>query len=179
MSERTSARLPTTPSPSAARTGGHDGPLLLHEKRSIDIAASVDRVWAVAGSFADLTWVPAVKASTATNGNVPGSNRILDFGGPQLTETLVAYDGAVHSYTYKVDDTAANLKVVPVRGLIAQISIAPTVEGGSVAIWEGSFSRVDQSSDPASGLDDATAQKQIAGTFAAGLAGLKAKAETK
>ena len=164
----------------AAPTSAHEGPpLLQHERRSIDIAASVARVWAVAGSFADVTWVPAVKASTATNGNVPGSNRTLDFGGPVLTETLVAYDGAVHTYTYKIDDTAANLRVVPVRGLIAQISVSPMADGGSVATWEGTFSRVDQSSNPASGLDDATAKQLVSGTFAAGLAGLKAKAEAR
>ena len=152
-------------------------PPLLHEKRSINIAASVERVWAMAGSFADLTWVPAVKASSATNGNAPGSNRTLDFGEAVLTETLVTYDGLAHTYTYRIDDTAANLRVVPVRGLVAQISVVPAADGGSVATWESSFSRADQGSNPASGLDDATAQKQIAGTFTAGLAGLKAKAE--
>jgi mxaD protein len=182
MTERKSAHLSGVPeaAPLAAfSTNAPATPPLLHEKKSINIAASVERVWTVAGSFADLTWVPAVKASTATNGNTPGSNRTLDFGEAALTETLVAYDAPAHSYTYKIDETAANLRVVPVRGLVAQISVVPAADGGSVATWEGSFSRVDQGSKPASGLDDATAQKQIAGTFTASLAGLKAKAEAR
>jgi hypothetical protein len=74
--------------------------------------------------------------SAATNGKIPGSNRTLDFGGPVLTETLVAYNGPAHTYTYKIADTAANLRVVPVRGLIAQISAVPAADGGSVATWE-------------------------------------------
>ena len=152
---------------------------MLHEKKSINIVAPVERVWAVAGNFSDLTWVPAVKASTATNGNNPGSNRTLDFGEAVLTETLVSYDGAAHTYTYRIDDTAANLRVVLVRGLVAQISVVPATDGGSVASWQGSFSRVDQSGSPASGLDDGTAQSQISRTFTAGLAGLKAKAEAR
>ena len=152
---------------------------LLHEKQSINIAASVDRVWAVAGSYADLTWVPAVKKSTPTNGNIPGSNRTLDFGEAVLTQTLVVYNGPEHTYTYKIDDTANNLRVAPVRNLIAQISVSATADGTSLASWEGTFSRVDQSSKPASGLDDATAKKQISSTFAAGLVGLKARAEAR
>jgi mxaD protein len=154
-------------------------PPVLHDSKSIGIAAPVERVWEIAGQFADLTWVPAVKSSSATDGNNPGSHRTLDFGSAVLTETLVSYDGPAHTYTYRIDDTAANLKVVPVRGLVAKISVVAAGDGMSVATWEGSFSRVDQSSNPASGLDDATAQKQIAGTFTAGLAGLKAKAEAR
>jgi len=151
----------------------------VHERQSINITASVDRVWEVAGSFADLTWAPAVKASNATNGNALGSNRTLDFGGGALlTETLVAYDGPGRTYTYRIDDTAANLRVVPVRDLVAQISIAAAADGGSVVSWECTFSRADQSNKPASGLDDAAAQKQIVGAVRAGLAGLKARAET-
>jgi mxaD protein len=158
-------------------SGSQEAATLLRERHSIKIAASVDRVWAVAGSFADMTWVPVVKRSAATNGDLPGSNRTLDFGGPVLTETLVAYNGPARAYSYAIDDTANNLSVVPVRDLIAQISVAPEADGGSVATWEGSFSRIDQSRNPASGQDDAAARKQVSGTFAAGLAGLKAKVE--
>jgi len=155
-------------------------PALLHEKQSIHIAAPVDKVWEVAGTFSDVTWVPAVKSSTATKGNTIGSIRTLDFGGGvTLTETLVSYDASRHRYTYRIINNAANQKTAPISDMQATISVMPADGGGSIATWNASFRRVDQSANPAPGMDDATALKQIAATLTMGLAGLKKKAESQ
>jgi hypothetical protein len=151
---------------------------LLSEKQSIHIDAPVDTVWRVAGDYSDLTWVPAVKGSSATRGNEPGSHRTLDFGGVLFTETLIAYDSSRHSYTYAIDDTAANRTVAPLADLVATISVASDGKGGSIATWEATFRRVDASATPAPDKDDAAARKRMAATISSGLNGLKAKVNT-
>ena len=51
-----------------------------------DIAASPADVWAVTKDFGSLpSWHPAFVGSTNTNGNHPGSVRVLDLGGPTIT----------------------------------------------------------------------------------------------
>jgi len=55
---------------------------VLHETKVMEIAAPPAKVWGVIEQFSDLTWVPPVKSSTATQGNAVGSVRTLDLGGP-------------------------------------------------------------------------------------------------
>jgi mxaD protein len=150
---------------------------LLKEQLTVDIAAPVDKVWGLVSSFSDLTWVPVVKSSTADKGNRVGSVRTLDFGGAFLTEELIAYDAKGHTYTYKILDTAANRKTAPLSNVLATISVVSDGKGGSKATWQASFRRADSSATPATGLDDATAKRTMAGTQKVGLGGLKAKAE--
>ena len=148
----------------------------LHETQTVEVAASPDKIWSIAGNFVDLTWVPAVKASSATNGNKPGSVRALDFGGPKLMEELVKYDAKKHTYTYKIINSEDNRKIVPVSNVVSSITVAPAGNGSKVT-WEASFTRVDPTATPAEGKDDATAQKTISGVFGLGLGALKKSAE--
>ena len=48
---------------------------VLNETRTMEIAASPAKVWSVVQQFSDMTWVPPVKSSTATQGNTVGSIR--------------------------------------------------------------------------------------------------------
>jgi mxaD protein len=159
--------------PAAARSA----PALLQESQSVTIDAPAGTVWGVTGRFADLTWVPAVKSSSATDGNTPGSHRTLDFGGAQMTETLRKYSASKRSYTYAIDNTETNHKLAPVTDVVARISVAAEPDGTSVLTWSATFHRLDHGASPAAGADDAAAQKQINAVFAMGLAGAKAKVE--
>ena len=163
--------------PTGAAPAGAPSAPLLSEKQSIHIDAPVLSVWKVAGDYSDLTWVPAVKSSRATRGNEPGSHRTLDFGGASMSETLLAYDAEGHSYTYAIDDTAANRALVPLADLVATISVTTDGKSGSIATWEATFRRLDASPTPAHGKDDVAAHKQMAGTISAGLNGLKSKVD--
>ncbi len=149
----------------------------LHEAQSMDIAATPAKVWGIIENFGDLTWVPPVKSSTATEGNTVGSVRTLDLGGPKLMEQLVSYDPAKHSYTYKITDDAANKKTLPVSSYRSVISVMPGSGSGSKVTWTGNFERADTGTSPASGMDDASAKKAVAGVYKAGLDNLKKKAE--
>ncbi len=128
-------------------------------------------------NFSDLTWHPAIKASTATQGNTPGSVRTLDLGGPKLVEQLVAYDAPDMQYTYRITDNPANVKVLPVTSYVSTISVRPDPGRGSIVDWRGTFMRADPSSTPQAGMDDAAAVKSISGVYGGGLAHLKTEAE--
>ena len=54
-----------------------------------------------------MSWHPAVKSDTATNGNTVGSVRTLDLGGPKLIESLTKYDATKLRYSYRITDADA------------------------------------------------------------------------
>lgn len=149
----------------------------LHEMQSVEINASPDKVWGMIENFGDLTWVPPVKTSTATQGNTVGSVRTLDLGGPKLVEQLVSYTPAKHSYAYKITDDAANKKTLPVSNYMSTITVSPSTGTTSKVTWSGTFERADTSASPATGMDDAAAKNAVSGVYKAGLGGLKKKAE--
>ena len=152
-------------------------PELLHARGSVQIAAPVAKVWAIAGDYSDLTWVPAVKKSSSTLGNRLGSVRTLDFGGPVATETLVEYDGVAHAYTYQIIKNKQNAELFPLSDVEAAIWVFSDGHDGSIATWIAQFRRADHGANPAAGKDDAAARQQMSDTIRNGLAGLKAKVE--
>jgi len=148
---------------------------VLHETKTVEIAAPPAKVWGVIEQFSDLTWVPPVKSSSATQGNTIGSVRTLDLGGPRLMEQLKAYDAKAMTYTYVITSDPANVKVLPVTDYTSTITAKPSA-AGSLVTWTGAFKRADQGDAPAAGMDDKTATGAISGVYEAGLGGLKARA---
>ena len=148
---------------------------VLHETKTVEIAAPPAKVWGVIEQFSDLTWVPPVKSSSATQGNTIGSVRTLDLGGPRLMEELKAYDAKAMTYTYVITSDPANVKVLPVTDYTSTITVKPSA-AGSLVTWTGAFKRADQGDAPAAGMDDKTATGAISGVYEAGLGGLKARA---
>ena len=148
---------------------------VLHETKTVEIAAPPAKVWGMIEQFSDLTWVPPVKSSTATQGNTVGSVRTLDLGGPRLVEELRAYDAKAMTYTYVITGDPANVKTLPVTDYTSTITVKPSATG-SMVTWTGTFKRADQGDAPAANMDDKTATGAIGGVYDAGLGGLKAKA---
>ena len=141
----------------------------------MEIPASPAKVWNVIEQFSDVTWIPPVKSSAATQGNTVGSVRTLDLGRPRLLEELRAYDANAMTYTYAITNDPANVKTLPVTDYTATISVRPSGTG-SLVTWTGSFNRADQGDTPSATMDDKTAVTTIGGVYDAGLAGLRARA---
>ena len=87
---------------------------------AIDIDASADRVWAVAGDFGGIgSWMPGIESC-----RVEGEDRIIEMMGMTITERLVARDDAGRSLTYSIASGApvesheAVITVSPVGGLV-------------------------------------------------------------
>ncbi len=156
-------------------TTAHAAAPMLNVQESTTLSAPPAKVWGLIQNFSDMSWVPPVKSTTATQGNTPGSVRTIDLGGPKLVETLRGYDAGAMTYSYTIDDTAANKATLPVSNYHSTIKVAPGSGGGSVVTWMGNFQRADTSDAPKQGMDDATAQTAVRGVYQAGFSGLKTK----
>src|SRR6516165_7073091 len=86
------------------------GPVSLSE--FVEVDAPLDKVWSIVGNFADLSWVPGVKSTTAPDGNATGSQRQVDLGGPVLVEKLVTRQEKNHVLVYSILDNGTNQKIL-------------------------------------------------------------------
>ncbi|ORU93208.1 MAG: hypothetical protein A6F70_04845 [Cycloclasticus sp. symbiont of Bathymodiolus heckerae] len=135
----------------------------------VEIAASPATVWAASKDFGNLhSWHPGVIASTNTNGNHPGSVRVLDLGGPTITEELVRFNDEHTNFTYKINKV--DPAVLPVENYISWFSVRDNGNGGSSLVWMGSFNTVN-------GAAAADIEKGVSGIYRGGLDNLKAMLE--
>ena len=135
----------------------------------IDIAASPASVWAATKDFGKLpSWHPAFVGSTNSNGNHPGSIRVLDLGGPTITEELVRFNNEHKNFTYKINQV--DPAVLPITNYISWFAVRDNGNGGSSITWMGNFDTVNDA--PA-----ADVKKGIIGVYRGGLDNLKAMLE--
>lgn len=135
----------------------------------VDIAATPAAVWAASKDFGNLhAWHPGIIASTNSNGNQPGSVRILDLGGPTITEELVRFNDEKRNFTYKI--TSVDPAVLPVEGYVSWFSVKDNGNGGSSITWMGNFNTVN-------GAPAADVEKGVSGVYRGGLDSLKASLE--
>jgi len=108
---------------------------------SAHLPADIDRVWAVVGDFHGVAkWISAIDTCVARGGRAAGElGAIREFttrGGATLQETLVAYDGVGHSYSYEFVGTIP----YPVSSYRGTAHLLPIVEDGTTFIeWFGDF----------------------------------------
>jgi len=135
----------------------------------VDIAASPATVWAAAKDFGSLhSWHPGVIRSTNTNENNSGSIRVLDLGGPTITEELVRFNNKHKNFTYKINKV--DPAVLPVENYISWFAVRSNGKGGSSLVWMGNFNTIN-------GAKAADIQKGVSGIYRGGLDSLKATLE--
>ena len=89
---------------------------------AIDIDASPEAVWALAGDFGGIgAWMPGLESC-----RVEGEDRILDTMGMTITEQLVSRDDATRAITYGIVDG------VPVESHQATITVTAAGSGSHV-----------------------------------------------
>jgi opacity protein-like surface antigen len=137
--------------------------------QSITTTAKPKAVWAVIGQFDGIAgWLPGAVSSPADKGNTVGSIRLITLGAPgnpTVKEKLTAYKK--HSYSY--DILAVDPKVLPVTDYSSSITVKKSGSGSTVT-WTSHFT-------PATGVDEATADKAVTGLYQAGLGNIKKLAE--
>jgi len=135
----------------------------------VDIAASPAAVWAAAKDFGNLhSWHPGVIASTNTKQNQAGSIRVVDLGGPTITEELVRFNDEHKNFTYKINNV--DPAILPVEDYISWFAVRSDGKGGSSLVWMGSFNTIN-------GAKAADIQKGVSGIYRGGLDNLKAMLE--
>ena len=153
------------------------GPTRQKTRESIEINAPPAKVWAVIGTFHDMSWLPPVSKTEGDKGNEIGATRRLTLAtGATVDEELYKYDAATMSYSYRI--TAVDVKVLPVTNYSSTLTVSPSADGkGSLVEWAGAFYRGYPLNDPPPELSDEAAVKAVGGLYRVGLEALKTKVE--
>lgn len=160
------------------------GPVRKKVTETIVINQPPDKVWAVVGDFADMSWLPPVAKTEAKGGNTvvdadddsknPTRRLTLKDGGT-VDEVLYKHQPDKMSYSYRI--TTVDVKVLPVTNYSSTITVSPADGGKSTVEWRGAFYRGYPNNDPPPELNDDAAIEAVTGLYRVGLAALKAKLE--
>jgi carbon monoxide dehydrogenase subunit G len=123
------------------------------ETAEIEIAAAPEDVWAVAGDFGGIAWMPGIESV-----EVSGEDRTISTSGMTIVEHLVRRDEDARTLTYSIVDGP-----VPVESHEATIAVVPAGDGSRV-----SWSVTTEPDDAAAFMRD---------VYAGALNALKAKVE--
>lgn len=139
-----------------------DGASALTVKKTIDVSASPDRVWAAIGDFCGIAkWHPAV-ASCAQHSKDGKKFRDIAFkDGGKVEEQIYDWNDEGHYYTYIVIETT-----LPIEHYTSTVAVMPK-GGGSTILWTGRFD--------AKGAPDAKAVEAISALYESGLDLLRSK----
>lgn len=149
-----------------------ESPEKLEASLSTELAADAATVWAAIGDFQDMSWHPAIYATTGTGGNTAGATRHLVLGakdGPTIDETLVAHAPDAMRYSYRIAEVKRS--VLPVTDYSGEISVMPRDGGGATVTWQSTFQRADYDKIPT----DSGAIAAVQGVYKAGLDALVAR----
>ena len=128
------------------------------------IAAPIDQVWRVAGSFGDIAaWVPPIQRSSLVDGSTGsevGAKRQIDLdGGVTFVETQIARSDEKYTYSYSIPTG-----VLPMQNYEATVTLAKVADGTEIE-WSSSY-------DPDSGAENDVAG-MIQGVYESGIQALK------
>jgi Polyketide cyclase / dehydrase and lipid transport len=123
------------------------------ETAEIEIAATPEDVWAVAGDFGGIGWMPGLDSVT-----VDGDRRTVKTSGMEIVERLVNRDADARTLTYAIVEGP-----VPIESHEATIAVVPAGDGSRV-----SYSVTTEPDDAAVFMKD---------VYAGALKALKAKIE--
>jgi carbon monoxide dehydrogenase subunit G len=164
------------------------GPVRQKVEEQITINAPAQKVWGIIKEYGDMSWLPAVKSTSAPNGNSEGSSRVLTLqDGGTITEELKKYDEGKMSFSYKITEMSTsktinhagadvNVPALPVDNYAASIDLEPKGET-TVVTWKAGFYRAYTNNNPPPEMNEEAANTAIKGVFRAGLENLKMLAE--
>lgn len=160
----------------AATVGAYaHGPTRQKTEQKIEINAPAEKVWAVVGSFQDLSWLGIVEKTEGSGGNDKGAKRTITLkGGATVEEELNQFAADKMMYSYRI--TNVDVKVLPVTNYSSKITVKGEGDKSTVT-WDGAFYRGFPNNDPPPELSDEAAKKAVDGLYTQGLADLKKKVE--
>jgi hypothetical protein len=100
--------------------------------QSVDVAAAPEPVWALIGSFGDLSWHPLAAAVTLTGTGIGQLRTTETIDGKRITERLTATDPTARSYSY------AAVSGLPVSNYTGKLSVTPKGAGSTVE-WSSMY----------------------------------------
>jgi hypothetical protein len=149
-----------------------DPPKTIRVTETVEIKAPIDKVWATVRDFDSLhKWHPGFASDellSGANGKVGAVRKLAIKDGPTLTEKLVAFDAAHHSYRYTILESP-----LPFTGYASTISVRSGPAGVTRVSWSGSCKRKNAADNPPEAESDAGVTKLLKGVYRGGLDNLK------
>jgi uncharacterized protein YndB with AHSA1/START domain len=156
----------------AAGAGLAAPPETLHVTETVEIKAPLDKVWSTVKDFDGLAkWHPGFgkdELISGSNGKAGAMRKLTIKDGPVVTERLLAYDEARHSFRYTITESP-----LPITHYTSTISVRAGKTGMTQVTWSGSFKRKNTSDNPPEAESDAGVTKLIKGVYRGGLDNLK------
>src|ERR1700758_2622773 len=156
----------------ALGTASANPPQTLRVLETVEVKAPLEKVWATVKDFDSLhKWHPGFAGDelvSGSNGTVGAVRKLTIKDGPVVTERLLAFDEAHHSYRYMITESP-----LPVAHYWSTISVRPGHAGMTKVVWSGSFKRKNTSDNPPEAESDAGTIKLIKGVYRGGLDNLK------
>ncbi|MFT4150367.1 MAG: SRPBCC family protein [Paracoccaceae bacterium] len=148
------------------------GPSRLKTDQTVKLNATPAEVWAVIGSFTDMSWYPGVKSVEAT-GSEKGATRVRTMeNGTVIHEELLKLDPAKFAISTRF--TEDNLEAVKATNYASHITIKD--EGGKAVVdWKGAFYRGYPNNDPPADLNDEASTASVEAVHQAGIDALVAR----
>lgn len=159
------------------------GPVRGKLTATVNVNAPADEVWAVIKNFDDMSWLPPVARTEASDGNEKGSIRVLTLqDGGTITEELKKYDEGKMSYKYKITDLSGagviehagqseEVPVLPVNNYQATITVKDKGDS-SVVTWVATYYRAYVNNNPPPELNEEAADEAVSEILTLGLANL-------
>lgn len=151
------------------------GPTPQQLSRSVKVAASADKVWAVLADPAQITtWQPSI-ATASMQGEGPGAKRSIEFkSGGSLIDGIDDISAEKMMIRWRL--SKEDIQVFPVSFYTNSITVTPDGDGSDVA-WQASFFRADTTNEPEERFNDQAAVAAMEKYVDDALAGIKAAAE--
>jgi hypothetical protein len=100
--------------------------------QTIDLAATPEHVWALIGSFGDLSWHPLAAAVVLTGTGIGQLRTAETIDGKKIIERLTATDPSARSYSY------AGVSGLPASNYTGKLSVTPKGAGSTVE-WSSQY----------------------------------------
>jgi mxaD protein len=156
----------------ALGTAWANPPQTLRVVETVEVKAPLEKVWATVKDFDGLNkWHPGFAADelvSGSNGKVGAVRKLTIKDGPVITERLLAFDEAHHSYRYMITESP-----LPIAHYSSTVSVRPGQAGMTKVVWSGSFKRKNTSDNPPEAESDAGTIKLVKGVYRGGLDNLK------
>jgi mxaD protein len=156
----------------AAGAAWADPPKTLHVTESVEVKVPLEKVWDAVKDFDGLAkWHPGFASDelvSGHNGEVGATRKLTVKNGPVITERLLAYDDAHHSYRYRIVESP-----LPIAHYTGAISVHAGKGGMTRVTWSGTFKRKNTSDNPPEPESDEGVVKLIKGVYRGGLDNLK------
>lgn len=138
--------------------------LALEASKTVDVAASPEKVWQTIGNFCGIAdWHPAISACSPGEQNGKPTRHLTLKGGGTIDEEQTARNDSKMRYSYTILQSP-----LPVSDYHSTISVTKKGNGSEVT-WMGTFK--------AKGASDADATMAIQGIYDSGLQSLAQKAQ--